>query len=436
VAEEYLRRTVIEGWWGIFSIFLNWIPVLADLRALRVARRLPAPTGRPRAGFEQPELPADVMAVVGDGAKANAGRRSALATVIVAILLGVVVQVVTAVMTSDANKDIARRFAFANGMILAFYGAVALILTRQLSTRLVEPKALVGSRARAITMGVIWGLGAAAIAIGFNSLIEGRLTSDPVVGAMFYERAWLAAMVLVFALVVAAPFIEEMLFRGLLVESLRSRGQMTAILSGAVAFAFWHLNPAALRYYVLAGFVLGYIYWRFGLTGSITTHAVFNGALGIAAAVALSLGPSSVAHNGLRLELPVGWDVVDEDYVEFLEELDDSEDGPGTVVLAAESVSGAGFAVESVPSADVPRAQGSGDVVPPEGARDVRPVTAAEGTGTRFELTATDGQDLDVVVLIRGPVTWVITLTPNGSTRAAEQFEGMLQTLALPASVG
>ncbi len=429
VTHEFLRRTVTEGWWSILG-FLNWIAVVSDLITLKRLRRLPEPKGVPAA--PEVTLPDDVLPVVGDKAKENAARRSVLVTVFAAIGLGVLVLIVTLVVLASADStdtdDIGRLMTFANGLVLALYGAVGLIVTRQLERRVVEPKVLVGSRTRAVVTSAIWGLGAAAIAVGFNSLIEGRLSSDPSVGAAIYERAWLATAVLVIALVVAAPFIEEMLFRGLFVESLRSKGQMTAVLSGAVAFSFWHLNPLALRYYVLAGFLLGYLYWRFGLTGSITAHAVFNASLGIAAVVALMLGPLSVNESGVRLDLPAGWSLADEDSVDA--EFADPDETGAFVVLAAQSVSGAGLALEVVPIEGAPA--GLDELVAPPGARNVREIAAAEGSGTRFDITDPDGADLDVVVMQRANAFWVMTLTINASDRAVEQYDGILATLQLP----
>jgi membrane protease YdiL (CAAX protease family) len=430
VTHEFVRRTVTEGWWSIFG-FLNWVAVISDLFTIRWLRRLDPPRGTTRA--LEVDLPDDVAPVVGENAWENAARRSVLVTVFAAIGLGVLVLVLTLVVLASADStdtdDIGRLMTFANGLVLALYGAVGLIVTRQLERRVVEPKTLVGSRARAIVTSAIWGLGAAAIAVGFNSLVEGRLTSDPSVGAAIYERAWLATAVLVIALVIAAPFIEEMLFRGLFVESLRSKGQMTAVLSGAVAFSFWHLNPLALRYYVLAGFLLGYLYWRFGLTGSITAHAVFNSSLGVAAVAALSLGPLTVEDSGVRLNLPAGWHLIDEASVDT--EFAGSDEEGSVVVLAAETVSGAGLALEFV-RLDQGSPSGFERFAVPPNARNVREVPAADGLGTRFALSEPDGTDLDIVVMQRGDAFWVTSLTTNASDRAVEQYPEILESLDLP----
>jgi hypothetical protein len=106
---------------------------------------------------------------------------------------------------------------------------------------------------------------------------------------------------------VAAPLVEETLFRGLLLESLRPRGTAAAILVSACAFAIWHLMPASLIYYVALGAALGKLYLKHGLAGSIAAHVGFNGVLTIAA-IAMVLTPSQVLTVGeMQLTVPSGW---------------------------------------------------------------------------------------------------------------------------------
>lgn len=45
VAKRHLRRTLLQGWWGPFSLLFNLFVIVADMRALRRARRLPFPVG-------------------------------------------------------------------------------------------------------------------------------------------------------------------------------------------------------------------------------------------------------------------------------------------------------------------------------------------------------------------------------------------------------
>ena len=47
VARGYLAKTLVQGWWGLISVFLNAVAVVTDVVALRKASRLPAPTAAP-----------------------------------------------------------------------------------------------------------------------------------------------------------------------------------------------------------------------------------------------------------------------------------------------------------------------------------------------------------------------------------------------------
>jgi hypothetical protein len=105
----------------------------------------------------------------------------------------------------------------------------------------------------------------------------------------------------------AAPLVEEVLFRGLFLESLRVKGSAVAIWLSAAAFAVWHLNFVALRYYALLGALLGWLYVRRGLVCSIATHVAFNGVLAAAAVVVVLGGGGTVTADGLTLRLPHGW---------------------------------------------------------------------------------------------------------------------------------
>jgi membrane protease YdiL (CAAX protease family) len=88
-----------------------------------------------------------------------------------------------------------------------------------------------------------------------------------------------------FTIVIAAPFLEEFLFRGLLQTWIKQRmGQKAAILLSSCCFALFHLSPAqgwgnvtvALSLFVFALF-LGFVYERQqSLFASISLHMTFN----------------------------------------------------------------------------------------------------------------------------------------------------------------
>ena len=77
----------------------------------------------------------------------------------------------------------------------------------------------------------------------------------------------------------AAPFVEEVTFRGLLYPALKRRigAAAAAVLSAALfSLVHWHL-PTAPAIFTL-GLALAYVYERTGtLSAPIAFHAMFNG---------------------------------------------------------------------------------------------------------------------------------------------------------------
>ena len=62
---------------------------------------------------------------------------------------------------------------------------------------------------------------------------------------------------------VAAPILEETLFRGVLLKALLKKyNPYKAILWSAVAFGIFHLNPWQFLYATVLGLFLGYMYWK------------------------------------------------------------------------------------------------------------------------------------------------------------------------------
>jgi membrane protease YdiL (CAAX protease family) len=349
-------------------------------------------------------------------------RSRIVKTVAASIGLGLVVLIVSLV-TDDSNADVARRLTIGMALTVVLYGVVSLLVGLRLDAKVIRPRLVEGPVGRAIAMGLLCGAGA-GIAVGaLVSLLSGELTSDQDMVAIASEHLWVPTLAVVFIAVIAAPLIEEMLFRGLLVESFRSRGRTSAILMGAVAFSFWHLNPAALRYYVLMGFLLGFLYWRFGLAGSISAHAAFNGVLVALAFLSMLGGPEQVSKSGIAIEIPRTWHVVDDAVAQGLD-------------LAIESPTGSAMVVERVGAAQLAiRGFGSSQTALtrlPRGATDQQQLTVDGGPAVRFDLTLPDGTESDVVVVPKGRGIFVLTLLDGGSAEAERRFVEMLGSLRLP----
>lgn len=88
-------------------------------------------------------------------------------------------------------------------------------------------------------------------------------------------------ILLTFIVVVGAPIVEELFFRGLLLRSLQKRGlsDVAACIVSAAVFAAIHLQPLQFVGLFVIGLVLAVMAVRTGRLGmSIVTHAGFNAA--------------------------------------------------------------------------------------------------------------------------------------------------------------
>ena len=147
----------------------------------------------------------------------------------------------------------------------------------------------------------------ALFVVAMASLAARHLASDDSATIAFAQGGFVRVAALVAVMVVAAPLVEELLFRGLLAESLRGRGRGVAVWLSALAFALWHLRPDAIKYYLVCGALLGLLYWKRGLVCSMAAHATFNGTLVVVAALSVS-GPAHVmSGTGVTMSAPAGW---------------------------------------------------------------------------------------------------------------------------------
>lgn len=82
------------------------------------------------------------------------------------------------------------------------------------------------------------------------------------------------------SMVVMAPLVEELLFRGAIQQHLLAQGRSprTAILLSALLFGVIHINPAQVVFAFLMGIALGWVSWRTGsLIPAIAGHLLNNG---------------------------------------------------------------------------------------------------------------------------------------------------------------
>lgn len=97
--------------------------------------------------------------------------------------------------------------------------------------------------------------------------------------ARFFPRTTLGSAVLVFIIVLAAPLVEEVIFRGVLLGSLVARfGEGWGVGLTVVVFAVMHLNPFSFAPILLVGWALATLFLRSrSLWVSVACHSAFNG---------------------------------------------------------------------------------------------------------------------------------------------------------------
>lgn len=125
------------------------------------------------------------------------------------------------------------------------------------------------------------GLLLAAVAALITQLFVPELSSAAADAANELETGSnrLSLTLFAFVIMVGAPIVEELFFRGLLFSALRKRGVnavLTIVITG-VLFAGFHFEPT--RFFVLlpTGLLLGWVRWKTGSTGSsMVAHGLVN----------------------------------------------------------------------------------------------------------------------------------------------------------------
>lgn len=137
--------------------------------------------------------------------------------------------------------------------------------------------------ARDVLPGLAWGLGSQFILVYLLYLPFRLLDSDLDVSEEARRlvgtgRGGGLALLAVF-LVLGAPVVEELFFRGLLQRALRRRmASGAAIAISSLAFGVTHYQPLQLLGLVAFGVVLGFLAERAGRLGpNVVAHAAFNG---------------------------------------------------------------------------------------------------------------------------------------------------------------
>lgn len=348
----------------------------------------------------------------------------ALGLVAMAIGVGALMQVIALVIGHDHSLEPATLIRWSIVLTLGTYAVVGVLVVRKL-TPSVRLRWGDGPVALRIGIGVLVGAGIGGLILAAVSAASGHLEPDPRIVLLMSEGDPTHILVTVFLTCVAAPLVEETLFRGLLLESLRPRGRGIAILVSALAFAAWHLMPESLIYYTALGAVLGGLYLSRGLAGSMAAHVGFNTVLTIAA-ISVVLGPShDVQVGALRLTAPSGWSVPA-----------DPTDLPAgaTALLVGPSASEVaivpGMPDNGLTATEMAARLRLGTFVLPDFELDgdtVRAVPTPAGVAVEVDIKI-EGRSGTVALIDGNGQLYEVMFLSAGSTRATEGFDQMVQS--------
>lgn len=359
-----------------------------------------------------------------DAAGKKAGR-----TVAKIIVLNLILQVFELVIFAVNHVELSTSIRITMLVGLAYYTVCAVWVWGRSAELGVRAVTGLRQSGRGILVGAAEGcvVGGVAVLLLFAvlRLVAGRPLLDPTAALLTNQGSILALLVGIVLIAVAAPVVEEFVFRGFLAEAFRGRGKRAAVLISAVAFALAHLRLAQFRYYMLLGVVLALVYWRRGLVGSIATHATFNGMLILLAAVSAH-GPAIDAHAaGFTVAVPqtyrLAYGIHGDDLV---------ADGP--VGARVE------FAHVDTP---VPPARELADRMVQQGAPFPADIAVDYTTIAIVTLPAGDAVSMDakiagrpgrVVALPTGKRIWIAVLQSDGSQRSLVDFDRMITSWRLP----
>ncbi len=352
-------------------------------------------------------------------------RRRATRTVVTIIVLNLVTQFVGGVVAYSSGMEGVTlvKFTLLSGVV--FFGMCGLFVLARSAEIGVRPRMSQGGRLVSIAEGIAIGGGEALLMTLLFRALLGRPSVDESFLGLAAEGTLSLVLFGVLVVVILAPLVEELVFRGFMAETFRSRGKWVAVGASALAFALAHLRLFGVPYFFVGGVILGLVYFHRGLLGSISAHAAFNGMLLVFALAVVAGPPVQVELDGSRMTLPGYWHVDDE----------------STGHVAAVGPLGARFEVlrEELPGPTNASALAftfAAPTVPLPGGIVVDPTSVGvtqipAGEAVRFDADV-HGMTGEVVMLPRDTTLWIMTMQTQGSARAAHDFENILWSWTLP----
>lgn len=401
-------------------------PMRVGAAVLEAGVPAPRPMAAPAAPWARPPEPAwTPPAPVAKPSWTTSNEVRVAVPLIGILLLGALVQVGLWAYAKDGTHQAAHLIRLSQWVILGFYGVVLAMVVRMARRVDFLPLWSAGPTAENVAIGALKGVATATLVLLALSGATGRIQVAPSVKFQLGDATLMSAALALLLLTVAAPVVEELLFRGMVAEALRRHGQIVALAVSGFLFALWHMRFGAVQllYYTVLGVMLGRTYWKRGLAASIATHAGFNGTLAVVALVFI-VGPGgTIAANGVSVQAPGGWD-----------EIETAGTPLAPAALAAHGPSSAVFYVMRMPlPAGVPvqaAATALQQNLPGAGpATTVRTTHYPAGQAVRASVTmkGNNGE----VALISTPSGWWMAVLEQSTDRSRGDFEEMLESLDL-----
>jgi membrane protease YdiL (CAAX protease family) len=351
-------------------------------------------------------------------------RGRALVLVVVAIGVGVAFRIVDWLITRDASLEPESYIRYALVGTVTVYAVVGALVVTQLAPA-VRLRWTTRSPAVSVLIGAAVGGGLAGLFVAIDRA-HGNLSPDGRVVPLMSEGDFAHIAVTLLLLCGCAPFVEEILFRGLLLESFRGGKRETfvvGLVGSAVAFSAWHLIPSwfTCLYYVGMGLLLATVYLRRGLAGSVAAHTAFNGVLAMAALSVVLTPTHTIRFGDVSLRVPGGWSVVQQEgsNVELR--------GPSNAELIVMDLPIPGVPADALAQRLRTGALGA---VPGVEERNETVLVIVQPVGPAAAVDVSeDGHDGTLVLLpARAEVVEVVFLD-GGSAKARADFPGILRSL-------
>jgi membrane protease YdiL (CAAX protease family) len=370
----------------------------------------------------------DILPPTGPQPVNRAGRK-ATRTVAAIIVLNLLIQAfeVGVFITNHIEQATAIRISLFTG--LAYYALAALWVLARSAELGLRPRpgfatALVGA-----AEGFVVGGATAIFLFGVLRVATGRPVLDPTASLLTAQGSIIALLLGVLLIAVAAPVVEELVFRGFLAEALRHRGKKSAVILSAVAFSLAHLRLAQFRYYLGMGVVLALVYWRRGLVGSVTAHAAFNGMLLLMAAVAAHGPAIEVKAAGFTVAIPPTYRTATGVYGDDL-----VATGPtgARVEFTHTDVEGLPPAAEMASDLAQGRVPFPAELRIDYSSIVVIPLPAGLAVSMSAKVAGLDGR---MIALPTPGRLWIAVFRSDGSNHSMVEFDTMLHSWRLPAAV-